>query len=101
MGDFFSLASIKLRVDAKEINDSGIDTSLSSGAKTITFNKTFASISSILVTPKPTSGGQYYVCVVFDETAPDPTDFDMFIYNSSGTQVAIPFSWNAIGIQGV
>lgn len=97
----FSLTSLKLVIDAKEITDSGIETSSSGGATTVSFNKSFASVSSIVVTPKPTVSGQYDAAVIFDETTPSPTDFDVDIYNSAGSRVAIPFSWNARGTQGV
>lgn len=101
MGNLFTLENLKLTIDAKEIDESGIDTSLDSGATTITLTKSFASIKSIQVTPKPLTPALYYVSVDFDESVANPTDFDVYIYDDVGVQVAIPFSWQVRGVRGV
>lgn len=97
--ELLTIQHIRCRIDVKIIRDSGDGTSASSGGTTVTFNKNFADIRSIQVTPMPSSPGAYFGIVDFVDT-PNPTEFDVYIYDSTGTQVASDFTWTAEGIQG-
>lgn len=101
MGDYFVIRSVRLSVDAKEITDSGSGTT--SGTAThavVPFTKPFAAITSIIVTPKVTTAGQYSMGVRFDETIPNPLSFEAFAYDATGALVAVDFFWTVRGVQG-
>lgn len=100
MSDLFTINTARVTVDCKEISESGFGTSSASGLTTVVFNKSFANITSIQVTPKPTTAGLYSPGVVFDETAPNPTQFQVFIVDKDGINRAVPFSWLLRGTQG-
>lgn len=97
--ELMTIENLRLRLDAKLITDSGSDTSSASGATTVTFNKTFADVISISVTPNAEADQALTAVYDFDDVA-NPTSFDVYIYNISGVKVAKKFSWTARGILG-
>lgn len=92
--DLVRINNLNLRVDVKRITDDGKDVSLAVGAKTVLFNQSFIDVNSIQVTPN--SSLQLTATVDFNDI-PNPTSFDVYIYDVSGTQVANDFFWTARG----
>lgn len=91
------LRNIRNRVDVKITRDRGTDTSSASAAVTVSFNKTFADIIAIDVFPVQNAGTKIYRVIDFVD-APNPVSFNVRLYNDAGTQLAIPFGWEASGI---
>jgi len=101
MADYFVIASARLTVDAKEITNSGLGTTAASLPHvTISFTKPFAAVTSIVVTPKVVTATRYFMGVIFDETLPNPTNFQVFAYDSAGVLAEIDFFWTVRGVQG-
>ena len=98
--ELLTITGIRVRIDIKTIRESGGGTSSATLPTTVTFTKTFADIRSIQVTAMPSTPGAYFAIVDFTDV-PNPTSFDVYIYDSAGTQVASDFTWTAEGIQGV
>lgn len=95
MAGVVKIGTPHLRLDRKIITDGGKGTSLASGALTVTFNKTFRDIRKLIVQPFGT--GVRWEEIDFDDV-PNPTDFDLRIYDDTGTQIASSFTWSAEGI---
>ena len=78
-------------------DDSGTGTvTVANDGAAITFNKTFADIVSIQVTPNGTSA----IIAIYDFTdVPNPTGFTGYLFNSGGTKITGSFSWTAKGYQ--
>jgi hypothetical protein len=106
MSDLFTIDNLRISLDVKEITEAGNATSSASGNVTISVAKNFAAITAIQITPKLVSApgtistARYYTGVVFDESTPNPTSFQVFILDNAGARVAIPFSWMVRGTQG-
>lgn len=96
MAGIIQISNVHLRLDRKIISDRGNSTSLSSGGKTVSFTKTFVDIVNIKVNANSTS--PRIAVYDFDGSVPNPTSFDVYIFNESGSQVACDFSWEASGI---
>lgn len=95
--DLLQINALNVRLDSKEINDSGTGNAVStdSGGTVVNFNRAFVDVSSIMVTPLSTSA----LTAVYDFVdAPNPTSFKVLIFNSSGTRVSSAFSWSARGV---
>lgn len=92
--DLLRINNLNLRVDVKRITDDGKDVSLAVGAKTVLFNASFIDVNSIQVTPN--SSAQLTATVDFNDV-PNPTSFDVYIYDVNGVQVANDFFWTARG----
>lgn len=92
------LRKIEGIVDVKIATDRGSESSLTTGPVTVTFNKDFADIRALNVTPL-TVGGQRLYCVVDFTDVADPVSFDVEIWNEAGTsRVATTFYWLASGV---
>lgn len=89
--------SIRFRADVKISRDRGKATSSASALVTVNFNKVFADISNIDVTPVSSSSERLFRTIVFTD-APDPTSFQVEFYDSVGTRVARDFFWEASGV---
>lgn len=86
------------QVNVQEIHDGGFSTSNSGSAKTITFNKDFIDIISLAVSPSYDPSNQFVAEYEFTDVA-NPTSFNVYIFRrSDGVQVAVPFSWTALGV---
>ena len=86
-----------MRLDTKQITDSGNGTASASdsGGTSVNFNLSFVDVESITVTPK---GSSAPVIAIYDFTdTPNPTSFKVLLYNTSGTRVSGDFSWTARG----
>lgn len=90
-----SLCNITYTVRVKKVDDEGSATSSAAGAKTVNFNIDFLDVKSINVTPKNDTAG-YKPVVDFDDS-PNPTSFDVHIFDDDGNRVAVPFYWKAGG----
>lgn len=96
--DLLRISNVNLKLALKSETDAG---SMTSGDFTgsparcsVTFNKSFIDVDSIVVTPKGTA---FRIAVVDFTDAPNPTGFDVYIYNSAGTNTPTDFSWSAVG----
>ena len=91
----FQISNLSLKLDRKIFRDGGMDTSAALGATTVTFNKTFADIREVQVTPIGTTAKQ----AIWDfADVPNPTGFDVYVFDSTGTQIASDFSWSVSGV---
>lgn len=94
------ITGLAIKLDAKLKTFSGMDTSLSSGGKTIyltadktsTGEKVFVDVDSITLTAAGNSTTKIYTVYNFTDS-PDPLSFDVYTFNSAGTQVANGFSY--------
>lgn len=95
--DLLKVTSLNMRLDTKQITDSGNGTASASdsGGTSVSFNLGFVDVESITVTPK---GSSAPVIAIYDFTdTPNPTSFKVLLYNTSGTRVSGDFSWTARG----
>jgi len=95
--DLLQVVEAAIQVDVKLKTDEGRATAASGdvGGTTVTFNRTFADIRSIVVTPLSTTA----VTAVYDFVdTPSPTSFDVYLYDNSGTRLSGDFSWTARGV---
>lgn len=84
--------SVKLAIDAGEVLADSTDPY----GTTVTFNKSFKDIESITLTVDSTGEG---LTAIYDFTdVPNPTDFAVFVYDSSGNRADYYVSWKARGI---
>lgn len=94
---YAELSNIQLQVNAQTKVDGGTGTadSADSGGTSVSFNKSFADVDSIEVTPLATTAT--HATYDFTDVA-NPTGFSVYLWNSSGTRVSGDFSWTATGI---
>jgi predicted phage tail protein len=95
--DLLVLSALNLRLDSKLKNDAGngYADSADSGGTTVSFGVPFVDVFSISVTPATTTP----VIAVYDFVdAPNPTNFKVLLYNTSGTRVSGNFSWSVRGV---
>jgi hypothetical protein len=92
------IESLHGQADVKEITDSGTGTANAgdSGGTTVTFNKDFVDVESLTVTPKGATAAFATYDFVDD---PNPTDFDVYLWDKDGNRVSGDFSWKARGIR--
>ena len=97
--DLLKVTSLNMRLDTKQITDSGNGTASASDSSgtVVNFNLTFVDIESITVTPKGTSSTGALIAIYDFTDVPNPTSFKVLLYNSSGTRVSGDFSWTARG----
>lgn len=92
----YTVSPLTVRVNAVPNEESGSSTSLSSGGKQITLTSNYTLAHTIIVTPIGTSS---LSAVVDNILVTGSTDtFDVYIFNSSGTQVANDFLWTFKGV---
>ena len=85
--------NVTLKVKLKTDNGTGSVTDAQAGA-TVTFNKTFLDIDSINVTPQSTTP----VIAIYDFVdVPNPTYFNVYLYDLNGNRITGNFSWTARG----
>lgn len=96
--DLVRLSAIRLRADVKVSRDWGEGTSSAGGLVTVTFNKVFADIRNLTVTPYALAGDDKLYPVIVFVDAPDPTDFEFEVRDSGGTRVVRDFKWEASGV---
>lgn len=91
------LTALNLRIDIKQITDSGVKTCNSgdAGGTTVTFTKTFIDVDSIVVTPRSTTA--CFAIVDFTD-APNPTTFKILVFDTGGTRVTKDVGWEARGV---
>jgi hypothetical protein len=91
------LSSLNVRIDLKEISESGVATCNSgdSGGTTVTFLRTFIDVDSITVTPRSTTA--CYAVVDFTDT-PNPTSFKILVFDINGNRVTKDVGWSATGV---
>ena len=90
------MPALNLRLETKQIGDSGNGTASSgdSGGTTVNFNVSFVDVESITVTPK----GSAARIGIYDFTdVPNPTSFKVLLYDTSGNRQSGDFSWQARG----
>ena len=94
--DLLKMTALNLRLETKQIGDSGQGTASASdtGGTTVTFNISFVDVESITVTPSGTTAR----IGIYDFTdVPNPTAFKVLLYDTSGNRVSGGFSWQARG----
>ena len=85
------------RIDVVATEETGSDTSLSSGGKKITLSKRYAAARSIVITPSGSSARTAsYDNVVLNDGG--VTSFEVYIFNSSGAQIASDFLYQWKGV---
>lgn len=85
-------------VSVREEIDSGEVSAVSSDANgtVVTFNKAFKDVDSITVSVKTTT--EHFIAVYRFTDAPNPTQFTVFAYDSSGIRVSKTVEWKVRGI---
>ena len=94
--DLLQVVEAAIQIDVKIKTDQGNGTASAgdSGGTSVTFNQTFADITSIVVTPNSTT----QVTAVYDFTdVPNPTGFSVYLFDNTGARVSGDFSWTARG----
>jgi hypothetical protein len=91
------LLALNLRIDLKQITDTGVQTCNSgdSGGTTVTLNKTFLDVDAIILTPRSTTA--CYAIVDFTD-APNPTTFKILVFDTAGGRVTKDVGWQASGV---
>ncbi len=96
-GGFLQITDSLVRLDVKNHTVSGMGTAVStdSGGTVVDITGKFVDVASIQVTAQGTSA----INAIYDFVdAPNPTQFKVLLYNSSGTRVSGPFSYNIEGV---
>ena len=94
--DLLQVVEAAIQIDVKIKTDQGSGTANAGDATgtAVTFNQTFADIISIVVTPNGTTP----ITHVVDFTdVPNPTGFDVYLFDNTGARVTGGFSWTARG----
>lgn len=94
--DLIRIQTLNIRLDAKIKSESGMGTAAAgdTGGTTVTFTESFVDINSITVTPAGTTA----IIAIYDFVdTPNPTDFKVLLFNTSGTRVSGDFSWQVKG----
>lgn len=92
-----TMPSGSIRADILAQEETGSGTSAASGATTITLSRQYAAARSLVITPEATSARS----AVFDNIVLDNsgfTTFDVYIFNSAGSQVATAFRYSFKGV---
>lgn len=89
------LNTVNVRLDSKIKNDSGYGSvTTASTGKVVQFTKPFVDITSIQVTPNGTTA-RFAIYDFVD--IPNPTQFTVYLYDTTGARVTGSFSWSARG----
>lgn len=87
--------SLRLRLDVKLRTDAGRVAVSGTGTANVPFNIAFVDIQSIQVSTNSTTND----VVTYDFTdIPNPTDFDVFLFDNTGAAKAGEVSWNVRGV---
>lgn len=91
------LSRLNIRMAMKLSEDAGMGyaAAADSGGTIVLFNKAFVDVQSITVTPQGTTAA---VAIYDFVDAPNPTQFKVLLFNSSGSRVSGNFSWSAKGV---
>jgi len=91
--------SQNILADLKLISESGSDSiTTASTGKVITFAKEFRDMNSITVSPNTGSTPTFAVYDFLDN--PNPTNFTVYLFDTSGNKTTGSFSWSAQGLDG-
>lgn len=92
------ISNVVISLNVKRENDGGELTANASdvGGTTVTFNKDFKDVESITATTK-TLEEPFYTVIDFNDV-PNPTDFKVFVFDSTGNRVTKTIEWKARGI---
>ena len=85
------------RMDIVAREEVGRDTSLATGAQTVSLSRQYAAARSIVLTPEARAARS----AVYDNVRLNNggvTTFDVYIFDSQGAQVATPFRWQWKGV---
>ena len=93
-GETARLTDMQLRVTAKEVQDSGVQT-VSSNPETVTFAKSFGRVYSIVVTPQGTTDLN---AVVNFTDIDNPTSFTISLFDTAGSAATGDVRWVATGV---
>lgn len=85
----------QVRIDAIPREESGDNTSLATGAKTITLANVYAATKTINITP---TGTVARIGVVDNIVMGSPSKFDVYVFDAAGAQVANGFQWTFKGV---
>ena len=99
-GQYRKITSLNLKLDTKILNDTGIGTANASdsGGTTVNFNVTFVDVQGIAVTPNINGATAEGIVPVVDFLdSPNPTNFKVYLFNTSGTRVSGNFTWQCRG----
>jgi len=91
--DFSLIRDIETRLSVKIKNDSG-NVNVTSNPTNVQFGTDFIDIASITTTPQGTSP---LVAVVDFLDAPNPTDFDIYLFDQQGNPATGTVRWAARG----
>lgn len=84
-----------IRVDAIPREEVGTGTSSASGAVTITLTNPYVACKKLTITPQGTTARS----ATFDNIVlGNPTTFDVYVFNDSGTKIASPFRYEWQGV---
>lgn len=91
------LTALTLRIDLKQVTDSGVVTCNSgdSGGTTVNFSRTFIDVDSIVVTPRSTTA--CIAVVDFTDTV-NPTSFKILVFDTAGNRITKDVGWEARGV---
>ncbi|HQU03495.1 MAG TPA: phage tail protein [Acidocella sp.] len=95
--DILKITSLNIKYQVKQKTDSGTVTcnASDSGGTTVNFNVTFLDVNSINVT----AGGTSALTAIYNFSGgPDPTNFQILLFNAAGTRVNGTASWTARGV---
>lgn len=90
--DFTTSVSVKEEMDSGEISAISSD----ANGTVVTFNKSFKDVNSITVAVKTTT--EQFISVFRFTDIPNPTQFTVFVYDTSGIRVSKTVQWKARGI---
>jgi len=89
--------SIRADILAQEETGTGTSSGTNGVATTITLSRQYAAARSLVITPEATSArSAVFNNIVLDNSG--FTTFDVYIFNSAGTQVATPFRYSFKGV---
>jgi hypothetical protein len=94
--DLLNISALNVRLDVKLRSDTGTGTANAAdvGGTTVNFNVAFIDVEGISVTP---SGTTARIAIYDFVDAPNPTSFKVLLFDTAGTRVTGPFSWQARG----
>ncbi len=91
----WKIYSLSMRMDAKEKTDAGNGTAVAtdSGGTRVNLNKSFSKITSITATPS----GSVMSSATVEVDDSDPTGFQVFLFDTTGTRTSGQIQWTARG----